>query len=79
MIPTAAHTSGVAVITLAGALPTVTGASTRLDATTQTVNVGNTNTGTVGTGGHGRRRQCVAAAVSATGSAAELRGEQHRR
>jgi parallel beta-helix repeat protein len=49
MIPSGALTSGVAQITLAGALPTVTGASTRLDASTQTVNIGNTNTGTVGT------------------------------
>ena len=29
----------------------MTGASTRLDATTQTVNIGNTNSGTLGTGG----------------------------
>jgi parallel beta-helix repeat protein len=49
MIPSGALATGVAVITLAGALPAVTGSSTRLDATTQTVNVGNTNTGTVGT------------------------------
>jgi hypothetical protein len=42
---------GVAVITLNGALTTVSGASTRLDATTQTVNVGNDNPGTVGSGG----------------------------
>jgi parallel beta-helix repeat protein len=47
MIPTAS----VAVITLASALPAVSGASTRLDATTQTVNIGNTNIGTLGTGG----------------------------
>jgi len=51
MIPSAALTSNVAVITLSGTLPTVSGASTRLDATTQTVNIGNTNSGTVGTGG----------------------------
>lgn len=51
MIPSAALTIGVATITLATDLPTVTGSSTRLDATTQTVNVGNTNSGTVGTGG----------------------------
>ncbi len=39
-------------ITLASALPAVTGASTRLDATTQTVNIGNTNSGAaLGTGG----------------------------
>jgi hypothetical protein len=51
MIPSAALTSGVAVIALTSALPAITGASTRLDATTQTVNIGNTNLGTVGTGG----------------------------
>jgi parallel beta-helix repeat protein len=44
-------TGGVAVIPLAGALTTVSGASTRLDATTQTANVGNDNPGTLGTGG----------------------------
>ena len=44
-------TGGVAVITLAGALTTMTGASTRLDGTTQTDNVGNDNPGTLGTGG----------------------------
>jgi hypothetical protein len=44
-------TGGVAVITLAGALTTVSGTGTRLDATTQTVNVGNDNAGTLGTGG----------------------------
>ncbi|MFN0151655.1 MAG: LamG-like jellyroll fold domain-containing protein [bacterium] len=44
-------TSGVAVITLASVLPTLAGASTYLDATTQTANVGDTNAGTVGTGG----------------------------
>jgi hypothetical protein len=51
MIPSSALTIGVAAITLTTALPTVTGASTRLDATTQTVNIGNTNSGTLGTGG----------------------------
>ncbi len=51
MIPTAQLTAGVAVITLATALPAISGASTRLDATTQTVNIGNTNGGTLGTGG----------------------------
>ena len=44
-------TGGVAVITLGAAMTTVSGASTRLDATTQTVNVGNTNAGSLGTGG----------------------------
>ncbi|HET7811066.1 MAG TPA: hypothetical protein VFL16_10860 [Steroidobacteraceae bacterium] len=43
-------TGGVAVISLNGAL-TVTGANTRLDATTQTVNVGNDNPGMQGSGG----------------------------
>jgi parallel beta-helix repeat protein len=42
---------GVAVIALSAALTTVSGASTRLDASTQTVNVGNDNPGTLGTGG----------------------------
>lgn len=42
---------GVAEITLAGPLPAVTGPRTRLDASTQTINVGNTNGGSVGTGG----------------------------
>lgn len=45
------NASGVAEITLATALPTLTRANLRLDATTQTVNVGNTNAGTLGTGG----------------------------
>jgi hypothetical protein len=51
MIPTAQHTGGVAIINLATTLVTVSGNNTRLDATTQTVNIGNTNGGTVGTGG----------------------------
>jgi hypothetical protein len=51
MIPAAQLTGGVAVITLAAALPAISGASTRLDATTQSVNIGNTNAGTLGTGG----------------------------
>jgi hypothetical protein len=51
MIPSAQLTGGVAVITLAGALPAVSGANTRIDATTQTVNVGNTNGGQIGSGG----------------------------
>lgn len=49
MIPSGALTGGVAQITLAAALPTLTGPSTRLDATTQRINIGDTNTGTVGT------------------------------
>ena len=43
--------TGVAIVTLSAALTTISGASTRLDATTQTANVGNTNAGTLGTGG----------------------------
>jgi hypothetical protein len=44
-------TGGAAVITLSGALTTVTGANTRLDASTQTANIGNDNSGTLGSGG----------------------------
>ena len=51
MVPSTALTSGVAVITLGAALPAISGANTRLDGTTQTVNIGNTNAGTLGTGG----------------------------
>src|SRR5690349_23481897 len=51
MIPTNQHTGGVAVISLTAVMTTVSGNNTRLDATTQTVNIGNTNSGTVGTGG----------------------------
>lgn len=51
MIPSTALTAGVAAITLAGVLPATTGPGTRLDATTQTINIGNTNSGTVGSGG----------------------------
>ena len=43
--------SGVAVISPATALPGITAASTSIDGTTQTANVGNTNSGTFGTGG----------------------------
>ena len=43
-------TSGVAIITPVTALPTMTGAMI-FDGTTQTTNVGNTNAGTLGTGG----------------------------
>ncbi|MEO8016527.1 MAG: right-handed parallel beta-helix repeat-containing protein [Pseudomonadota bacterium] len=43
--------SGVAIIALSTALPNVAGTGTRVDATTQTVNVGNTNAGSLGTGG----------------------------
>lgn len=51
MIPQNQLTSGVAEIALAGALPALAGFHTRLDASTQTDNVGNTNPGSVGTGG----------------------------
>jgi hypothetical protein len=47
MIPTGA----VAAIDLLAVMTTISGSNTRLDATTQTVNIGNTNGGTVGTGG----------------------------
>lgn len=43
-------TGGVAIITLASDLPAVS-ANIRLDATTQTVNIGDTNGGNLGTGG----------------------------
>ena len=58
MIPTSALTSGVAVITMpdgatstTSVLPAVTDTFTSIDGTTQTVNIGDTNTGLVGTGG----------------------------
>ena len=51
MIPGGALAGGVAVIPLAAALTTVSGTNTRLDATTQTFNVGDTNIGTLGSGG----------------------------
>jgi len=50
MIPSGALTGGVAVITLNAALPAL-GGSTRLDGTTQTVNIGDTNSLVLGTGG----------------------------
>jgi hypothetical protein len=43
--------AGVAVITLNAVLPVLSSGNTRLDGTTQTANVGNTNGGTLGTGG----------------------------
>ena len=54
MIPTSALTSGVARIAVPSSgslLPSVTGSKTILDATTQTVNQGDTNSGLLGTGG----------------------------
>lgn len=44
-------TAGRALLTLASDLPGLTDANTSLDGSTQTTNVGNTNTGTLGTGG----------------------------
>jgi uncharacterized repeat protein (TIGR01451 family) len=43
--------SGVAVITPATVLPAITGTLTRIDGTTQSSNIGNTNGGTLGIGG----------------------------
>ena len=51
MIPAAQLTAGVAVITPATALPQITGANTIVDGTTQTVGIGDTNAGQLGTGG----------------------------
>ena len=51
MIPSAALTSGVAIISPASALPALTRANVSIDGTTQSVNIGNTNAGTLGTGG----------------------------
>ncbi|GEM45240.1 beta strand repeat-containing protein [Deinococcus cellulosilyticus] len=57
MIPAAQHTSGVAIINLSGAsdpaLPSILGANavrTIVDGTTQTANIGNTNSGVLGAG-----------------------------
>ena len=50
-IPAGQLTSGVAVITLTSGPLVITGASTTIDGTTQTSNVGNTNAGTLGAGG----------------------------
>lgn len=44
-------TGGVAVINLASVLPALTDSLTTIDGTTQTANVGNTNSGALGTGG----------------------------
>jgi hypothetical protein len=51
MIPSTALTGGVAVITLGAALPAISAANTRLDGTTQTTNIGDTNGGSLGFGG----------------------------
>jgi hypothetical protein len=50
-VPGGSLTGGVAVITLASTLPSVTCAGTTIDGTTQTANGGNTNNVTLGTGG----------------------------
>lgn len=60
MIPSAALSNGVAIISPTSLLPDITGTSTYIDSTTQTVNIGNTNpstlgySGAVGTGADGR-------------------------
>ncbi len=51
MVPAADLINGVATIVLSSPLPAVVGASTVLDGTTQTTNVGDTNPGQLGTGG----------------------------
>ncbi|MFK7603176.1 beta strand repeat-containing protein [Deinococcus sp. SM5_A1] len=53
MIPSGALTGGVAIITVGttAALPTITRSSVSIDGTTQTINIGNTNAGTLGTSG----------------------------
>ena len=51
MVPSGALGGGVAVITLTAALPAISGNGTRLDGTTQTANIGNTNAGSLGSGG----------------------------
>ena len=51
-LATSGANNGAAIITLtSGALPTISGDNTSLDATSQTANVGDTNSGTIGTGG----------------------------
>lgn len=44
-------TSGVAIITLSSNLPAITDSNLTLDGTSQTTNIGNTNSGNLGTGG----------------------------
>ncbi|MBB6017184.1 beta strand repeat-containing protein [Deinococcus radiopugnans] len=52
MIPSGALTGGVAIITSTGSvMPAITRSNVSVDGTTQSVNVGNTNTGVLGTGG----------------------------
>jgi trimeric autotransporter adhesin len=50
-LPNQLSSYGAAVITLASTLPTISDSNTSIDGATQTTNVGNTNTGTLGTGG----------------------------
>jgi uncharacterized repeat protein (TIGR01451 family) len=45
------NANGVAVISPGSVLPTITSPNTSIDATTQTINIGDTNSGTLGTGG----------------------------
>lgn len=52
MIPSGALTGGVAIITSTGSvMPAITRSNVSIDGTTQSVNVGNTNTGVLGAGG----------------------------
>ncbi len=51
MIPTGALTGGVAMISLSSALPAISRSNVSIDGSTQTINIGNTNAGTLGTGG----------------------------
>jgi parallel beta-helix repeat protein len=51
MIPATRLTGGVAVINLASTLPAMTDPNTRIDGSTQTTNIGDTNSGQIGTGG----------------------------
>ncbi len=51
MIPAGALTGGVAVISLSSALPAISRSNVSIDGSTQTINVGNTNAGALGTGG----------------------------
>ncbi len=49
--PASQLTGGVAIISPASVLPTITSANTSIDATTQSSNIGDTNAGTLGAGG----------------------------
>jgi uncharacterized repeat protein (TIGR01451 family) len=51
MVPQSSLTSGVAAIDIVSSLPKIEGARTRIDGSTQTDNIGDTNPGTLGTGG----------------------------